>query len=84
MMITHRGFSAWIVCGETQETFPEYLVAVDAKAHQVSCWIAGEEGQVSLVLSSPLLRHILNITIDLFAILERPRKQSRHMFVHHP
>lgn len=44
-MLTHRGFSAWIVVEE--KVLPEYLVAVDRDANRVSCWIPGEEGQVS-------------------------------------
>jgi len=42
-MLTHRGFSAWIVVDGTQ--VPEYLVAVDNDTNRVSCWIPGEEGQ---------------------------------------
>jgi hypothetical protein len=43
-MLTHRGFSAWIVADG--ETLPEYLVAVDSNANKVSCWIPSKEGQV--------------------------------------
>jgi hypothetical protein len=43
-MLTHRGFSAWIVVDG--EALPEYLVAVDSGANKVSCWIPSEEGQV--------------------------------------
>jgi hypothetical protein len=43
-MLTHRGFSAWIVTDG--ETLPEYLVAVDGVANKVSCWIPSKEGQV--------------------------------------
>ncbi len=46
-MLTHREFSAWIVV-EGKE-LPEYLVAVDSDANRVSCWIPGEEGQVSSI-----------------------------------
>ncbi|KAJ3934499.1 MAG: hypothetical protein NXY57DRAFT_914731 [Lentinula lateritia] len=43
-MLTHRGFSAWIeVDGQA---IPEYLVAVNSKLNQVSCWIPSEESQV--------------------------------------
>jgi len=42
-MLTHRGFSAWIVVDG--KPLPEYLVAEDAKAAKVSCWIPGEAGQ---------------------------------------
>ncbi|KAJ6597087.1 hypothetical protein DFH09DRAFT_111444 [Mycena vulgaris] len=42
-MLTHRGFSAWIVVDG--EPVPEYLVAEDTKASRVSCWIPSEEGQ---------------------------------------
>ncbi|TFK76338.1 hypothetical protein BDN72DRAFT_830895 [Pluteus cervinus] len=42
-MLTHRGFSAWIVVDG--ESLPEYLVAVDEDAHRVSCWVPSEEGQ---------------------------------------
>ncbi|TFK30088.1 hypothetical protein FA15DRAFT_630990 [Coprinopsis marcescibilis] len=42
-MLDHRGFSAWITVDE--QPLPEYLVAVDAETHRVSCWIPGEEGQ---------------------------------------
>ncbi|KAJ3877290.1 hypothetical protein F5051DRAFT_408989 [Lentinula edodes] len=42
-MLTHRGFSAWIeVDGQA---VPEYLVAVNPKLNQVSCWIPSEESQ---------------------------------------
>jgi hypothetical protein len=43
-MLTHRGFSAWIVSEGIP--IPEYLVAVDTKLHQISCWIPSEEGKV--------------------------------------
>ena len=43
-MLTHRGFSAWIVADG--ETLPEYLVAVDSTANKVSCWIPSKHGQV--------------------------------------
>ncbi|KAF8163459.1 hypothetical protein B0H34DRAFT_695547 [Crassisporium funariophilum] len=46
-MLTHRGFSAWIT--SNNEEVPEYLVAVDEKAHCVSCWIPGTEGQTFTV-----------------------------------
>ncbi|KAJ7097743.1 hypothetical protein B0H15DRAFT_822419 [Mycena belliarum] len=42
-MLTHRGFSAWIVVDG--KPVPEYLVAEDPKAAKVSCWIPSEEGQ---------------------------------------
>ncbi|KAJ7172281.1 hypothetical protein C8R46DRAFT_1085385 [Mycena filopes] len=42
-MLTHRGFSAWIVVDG--KPLPEYLVAEDTKAGRVSCWIPSEEGQ---------------------------------------
>ncbi|KAM6500394.1 hypothetical protein JOM56_003408 [Amanita muscaria] len=42
-MLTHRGFSAWIVVDGKE--VPEHLVAVDIDANRVSCWIPGEEGQ---------------------------------------
>ncbi|KAF8212025.1 hypothetical protein K438DRAFT_1805820 [Mycena galopus ATCC 62051] len=42
-MLTHRGFSAWIVVDG--KPVPQYLVAEDAKASRVSCWIPGEAGQ---------------------------------------
>lgn len=41
-MLTHRGFSAWVV--SNGEILPEYLVAVDEQSHRVSCWIPGTEG----------------------------------------
>jgi len=41
-MLTHRGFSAWVV--SNGEVLPQYLVAVDEQAHRVSCWIPGTEG----------------------------------------
>lgn len=43
-MLTHRGFSAWIVVDG--DPLPEYLVAIDDSAHRVSCWIPSEEGKV--------------------------------------
>ncbi|KAF8228487.1 hypothetical protein L208DRAFT_243632 [Tricholoma matsutake] len=46
-MLTHRGFSAWIVADG--ETLPEYLVAVDNVADKVSCWIPSTEGQTFTV-----------------------------------
>jgi hypothetical protein len=42
-MLTHRGFSAWIVVNGI--AVPEYLIAVDTQQNQVSCWIQGGEGQ---------------------------------------
>jgi len=42
-MLTHRGFSAWIAVDG--KPLPEYLVAEDAKAAKVSCWIPSEAGQ---------------------------------------
>ncbi|KAH7913756.1 hypothetical protein BJ138DRAFT_1058502 [Hygrophoropsis aurantiaca] len=42
-MLTHRGFSAWIV--SEGKTLPVYLVATDASAHRVSCWIPSEAGK---------------------------------------
>ncbi|KAG0699642.1 hypothetical protein DFH29DRAFT_935698 [Suillus ampliporus] len=42
-MLKHRDFSAWIVSEGEQIT--EYLVAVDANAHSVSCWIPSEAGK---------------------------------------
>ncbi|KAJ3863480.1 hypothetical protein EV359DRAFT_82334 [Lentinula novae-zelandiae] len=46
-MLTHRGFSAWIeVDGQA---IPEYLVAVNSKLNQVSCWIPSEESQAFFV-----------------------------------
>ncbi|KAL0577871.1 hypothetical protein V5O48_004107 [Marasmius crinis-equi] len=42
-MLTHRGFSAWIVVNN--QPLPEYLVALNAETNQVSCWIPSEEGQ---------------------------------------
>ncbi|KAG7447956.1 uncharacterized protein BT62DRAFT_918456 [Guyanagaster necrorhizus] len=47
-MITHRGFSASIVANG--KPLPEYLVAVDATNHRVSCWIPSEDGQESVEL----------------------------------
>jgi len=41
-MLTHRGFSAWVV--SNGQALPEYLVAVDEQSHRVSCWIPGAEG----------------------------------------
>jgi len=46
-MLTHRGFSAWIVVDG--EALPEYLVAVDSGANKVSCWIPSEDGQAFTV-----------------------------------
>ncbi|TFK42431.1 hypothetical protein BDQ12DRAFT_696056 [Crucibulum laeve] len=42
-MLTHRGFSAWIVVDG--RNVPEYLTAVDTTANRVSCWIPSDEGQ---------------------------------------
>ncbi|KAJ7120509.1 hypothetical protein C8R43DRAFT_83607 [Mycena crocata] len=42
-MLTHRGFSAWIVVDG--KPVPEFLVAEDTKASRVSCWIPSERGQ---------------------------------------
>jgi len=42
-MLTHRGFSAWIVVDGKE--VPEHLVAVDNNGNRASCWIPGEEGQ---------------------------------------
>jgi len=42
-MLTHRGFSAWIVV--EGKPVPEYLVAEDTKAARVSCWIPSEPNQ---------------------------------------
>ncbi|KAF9053882.1 hypothetical protein BDZ89DRAFT_1098328 [Hymenopellis radicata] len=46
-MLTHRGFSAWIVANG--KPLPEYLVAVDAAAHRISCWIPSERNQAFAV-----------------------------------
>ncbi|KAF9469197.1 hypothetical protein BDZ94DRAFT_1181804 [Collybia nuda] len=46
-MLTHRGFSAWIMVDG--KPLPEYLVAVDNNSHRVSCWIPSEEGQAFTV-----------------------------------
>lgn len=46
VMLTLRGFSAWIVANGTP--LPEYLVAVDAAAQQISCWIPSDSNQVWL------------------------------------
>ena len=43
-MLTHRGFSAWVVSNGM--VLPEHLVAVDEQCHRVSCWIPGTEGHV--------------------------------------
>jgi hypothetical protein len=51
-MLSHRGFSAYIVSGDHQ--LPEYLVAVDENAHRVTCWIEGEAGEVSRCLVQAL------------------------------
>ena len=45
-MLTHRGFSAWIVSNGAP--IDEYLVTVDEKNHCVSCWVPGDEGRVSV------------------------------------
>ncbi|KAH0583727.1 hypothetical protein H2248_009334 [Termitomyces sp. 'cryptogamus'] len=42
-MLTHRGFSAWIVVDG--KPLPEYLIAVDSNKNCVSCWIPSEEGK---------------------------------------
>jgi hypothetical protein len=41
-MLTHRGFSAWIM--SDNRPLPEYLVAVDDKTHRVQCWIPSNPG----------------------------------------
>ncbi|KAF8921106.1 hypothetical protein CPB85DRAFT_1269397 [Mucidula mucida] len=46
-MLTHRGFSAWIVANG--KPLPEYLVAVDTAAHRISCWIPSEQNQAFAV-----------------------------------
>ncbi|KXN92220.1 hypothetical protein AN958_08673 [Leucoagaricus sp. SymC.cos] len=46
-MLTHRGFSAWIVVDG--KTLPEHLVSVDDSANKVSCWIPSEEGKAFTV-----------------------------------
>ncbi|EGN93273.1 hypothetical protein SERLA73DRAFT_64224 [Serpula lacrymans var. lacrymans S7.3] len=46
-MLTHRGYSAWIVSEGT--SIEEHLVAVDSKAHRVSCWIPCEPGKTFAV-----------------------------------
>jgi hypothetical protein len=43
-MLTHRGFSAWVV--SNGKVLPEHLVAVDEQSHRVLCWISGTEGHV--------------------------------------
>ncbi|THG98969.1 hypothetical protein EW026_g3295 [Hermanssonia centrifuga] len=42
-MVAHRGFSAWITCGEKR--LQEYEVVVDTKTNKVSCWIPCAVGQ---------------------------------------
>lgn len=49
-MLTHRGFSAWIVSGGRE--LPEYLVAVDEAKHRVQCWVPSEEGKVRRVVTT--------------------------------
>ena len=43
-MLTHRGFSAWVM--SNGKVLAEHLVAVDERSHRVSCWIPGTEGHV--------------------------------------
>ena len=62
-MLTHRGFSAWIVVNG--ETLPEYLVAVDTNVNRVSCWIPSEEGQVCALAE---MLHILKRTLQAFTV----------------
>ncbi|KAG5651992.1 hypothetical protein H0H81_006674 [Sphagnurus paluster] len=42
-MLTHRGFSAWIVVDG--KPLPEYLIAINGRKNIVSCWIPSEEGK---------------------------------------
>lgn len=58
-MLTHRGFSAWVVSNGM--ILPEHLVAVDEQCHRVSCWIPGTEGHVrsSLILLNLKLAQVI-------------------------
>ncbi|KIM87196.1 hypothetical protein PILCRDRAFT_86241 [Piloderma croceum F 1598] len=42
-MLTHRGFSAWVV--SEGEALSEHLISVDANSHRVQCWIPCEAGK---------------------------------------
>ena len=78
-MLTHRGFSAWIVV-EGKE-LPEYLAAVDSDANRVSCWIPGDEGQVSLILGNWCLS--IPFQLAVFNTLERPWRKGGHLRLHY-
>jgi hypothetical protein len=78
-MLTHRGFSAWIVVDGKE--LPEYLVAVDGDPNRVSCWIPGEEGQVSQVKSHSCLSLLFPLAI--FNTLEGPWRKGGHLRLHY-
>ena len=42
-MLTHRGFSTWVVSGGKE--LREFEVIVDSKANKVSCWFPCEVGK---------------------------------------
>ncbi|KAH7929708.1 hypothetical protein BV22DRAFT_105247 [Leucogyrophana mollusca] len=68
-MLTHRGFSAWIV--SEGATLPVYLVATDPKAHRVSCWIPSEAGKTFSVHWSDAGSQVHSctfITLDGFVV----------------
>ncbi|KZT26516.1 hypothetical protein NEOLEDRAFT_1062733 [Neolentinus lepideus HHB14362 ss-1] len=47
MVVSHRGFSAWISC--EGRMLPEFEVAVDSKTHRVTSWIPSFEGKPFVV-----------------------------------
>lgn len=80
-MLTHRGFSAWIVVDG--QTLPEYLVAVDVSAHRVNCWIPSEEGKVGL-FGFPVVELVYNHDFtDILSVLERQWRQGGHLCIYY-
>lgn len=73
-MLTHREFSAWIVV-EGKE-LPEYLVAVDSDANRVSCWIPGEEGQVSSISFRCIVPFLTTFPISRFQYIGRTKEEK--------
>lgn len=85
-MLTHRGFSAWIVVNG--QPVPEYLAAVDPVANRVSCWIPSEEGQVSFRhrgLRWEETQGAADCHLTEFrGLLARSWREGGHMFIYQP
>lgn len=80
-MLTHRGFSAWIVVDG--KPLPEYLVAVDQNQHRVSCWVPSEEGKVCSQLSTEY-ELVLILLSEIHRCVPGPWRKCGHLLIYHP